>query len=83
MWQVGSAPVAKPGCESLPRTAHFHANDPNLRGPGLAAIYIPPNAHELLKGGYNGWGSVEVFDTNVSPVTLAAESMKNLRSAFR
>lgn len=69
--------------ESLPWTAHFHANDPNLQGPGMGAIDFPPIANELVKGGYNGWVSVEVFDTNISPDTLAAESMKNLRSAFR
>ena len=68
--------------DSLPWTAHFHANDPNLQGPGMGAIAFPPVATELMKGGYNGWVSVEVFDTEISPDKLAAESMKNLRSAF-
>jgi len=67
---------------SLPWTAHFHANDPNLRGPGMGTIDFPPIAAELVKGGYNGWVSVEVFDTNIHPDTLAAESMENLRAAF-
>lgn len=68
--------------DSLPWTAHFHANDPNLQGPGMGEIEFPPIATELIKGGYDKWVSVEVFDTKLSPDTLAAESMKNLRSAF-
>lgn len=68
--------------DSLPWTAHFHANDPNLQGPGMGAIDFPPIAAELIKGGYDKWVSVEVFDTNISPDTLASESMKNLRAAF-
>lgn len=76
-------PIPEIVCASLPWTAHFHANDPNLRGPGMGEIDFPPIAAELIKGGYEGWVSVEVFDTAVSPDTLAAESMKNLRAAFR
>lgn len=69
--------------DSLPWTAHFHANDPNLRGPGMGEVDFPAIAAELVRGGYDKWVSVEVFDTNVSPDTLAAESMKHLREAFR
>jgi len=67
---------------SLPWTAHFHANDPNLRGPGMGEIDFPPIATELMHGGYDKWVSVEVFDTTISPDILAAVSMKNLRAAF-
>jgi sugar phosphate isomerase/epimerase len=67
---------------SLPWTAHFHANDPNLRGPGMGEIDFPPIAAELIQGGYDKWVSVEVFDTTTSPDSLAAESMKNLRAVF-
>ncbi len=69
--------------DSLPWTAHFHANDPNLRGPGMGDIDFKPIANELIQGGYDKWISVEVFDTKLSPETLATESMKNLQTAFR
>ena len=68
--------------DSLPWAAHFHANDPNLRGPGMGDVDFAPIAAELVKGGYDKWVSVEVFDTAISPDTLAAESMKTLRAAF-
>jgi len=77
-----SKPIPEIVHDSLPWTVHFHANDPNLQGPGMGVIDFPAIAAELVKGGYDKWVSVEVFDTNISPDTLAAESMKNLRSAF-
>lgn len=78
-----SKPIPETVRASLSWTAHFHANDPNLQGPGMGQIDFPPIAAELIKGGYDKWVSVEVFDTNISPDTLASESMKNLRAAFR
>lgn len=68
--------------ESLPWTAHVHANDPNLAGPGMGDVQFKPIADALVKGDYKGWISVEVFDKNLEPEFLAAESIRNLRSAF-
>lgn len=68
--------------DSLPWTAHVHANDPNLAGPGMGEVNFRPIADELVKGGYKGWISVEVFDTTLEPDYLASESIRNLRSAF-
>lgn len=68
--------------ESLPWTAHFHANDPNLRGPGMGEIDFPAIARVLSEENYGGWVSVEVFDTTVEPDFLAGESIRNLRAAF-
>lgn len=77
-----SKPIPETVRDSLPWTAHFHANDPNLQGPGMGDVAFQPIAAELISGGYDKWVSVEVFDTDIPPDTLAAESMKNLRSAF-
>lgn len=77
-----SRPIPEIVRDSLPWTAHFHANDPNLRGPGMGEVDFLPIAHELVRGGYDKWVSVEVFDTHLSPTELAAESMNQLRLAF-
>lgn len=66
----------------LPWTAHFHANDPNLRGPGMGDVDFPPVARELIAGNYAGWVSVETFDTSIPADGMAEESLRNLRAAF-
>ncbi len=68
--------------DSLPWTAHFHANDPNLLGPGMGEVDFSPIAAELLKGNYQGWVSVEVFDLAMGADVIAATSMRNLKAAF-
>jgi sugar phosphate isomerase/epimerase len=77
-----NAPKGQKRFPISPWTAHFHANDPNLRGPGMGEVDFPAVAAELVKGGYDGWVSVEVFDTSVEPDFLAAESFKHLKAAF-
>ncbi len=77
-----SRPIPEIVRDSLPWTAHFHANDPNLRGPGMGDVDFLPIAGALKEGGYEGWVSVEVFDTDLDPDVLASESMRCLKSSF-
>ncbi|MDO5579570.1 MAG: sugar phosphate isomerase/epimerase family protein [Planctomycetia bacterium] len=57
----------------------FHANDPNLRGPGFGDLDFQTILQALDAVHFDGWIGVEPFDYTASIERLAKESIRNLK----
>ena len=68
--------------EAAPLLRHFHANDELGRGPGFGPTDFKPVAEALRRIGYEGWVSVEPFDTSPGPDVVAEKSLAYLRDCF-
>lgn len=58
---------------------HVHVNDADGRGPGLGDTKFTPILKTLIKNGYKGYISVEVFHFNPDPQTIASRSIGYLK----
>jgi sugar phosphate isomerase/epimerase len=70
-----STPIPDIIRQGAPHLAHFHANDPNKRGPGMGEVDFVPIFQTLREIDYRGWVSVEVFDYEPGIEKLAGDSI--------
>lgn len=63
-------------------TKHFHANDVNLRGPGMGEVDFHPIFQALKDTKYRGWISVEVFDYSPGAEKIAQDSLTYMQKIW-
>jgi sugar phosphate isomerase/epimerase len=69
------------------RAKHFHANQPHGEGVGMPVaegeqVDLKPIMEALKESGYDGWVSVEPFDYNPDPDTVAETGLETLKQAL-
>src|SRR4029079_250481 len=68
--------------ESAGKFEYFHANDPNLKGPGFGDVDFHPIAAALREVGYNRTVCVEVFKFEEGPEVISTQSREYLKKVF-
>lgn len=58
---------------------HVHLNDINRRGPGFGRVLFVPVLKALKEINYKGYASVEVFEYDPDPQTIASRSIGYLK----
>jgi sugar phosphate isomerase/epimerase len=61
---------------------HFHANDPNLQGPGFGELDFVPIMGALADIRFRHWVSLEVFDYSPGVERLARESIQHMKASL-
>jgi sugar phosphate isomerase/epimerase len=71
------------------RALHFHANEPSGKGAGMPRgpedpphVDFAPILKALAATGYDRWVSLEPFDYNPDPTTVAEVGLKTLKAAL-
>jgi len=77
-----SIPIAEVIRRNGSMVAHFHANDPNLQGPGFGEVDFVPIFEALGQIDYRGWVSVEVFDYTPGVERLARRSIEYMQDCL-
>lgn len=75
----GSAVAALDAALVSGHLRHVHVNDLNGRGPGFGRVSFSPILQHLIASDYQGYISVEVFEFDPDPRTIAARSIGYLK----
>ncbi|QEG42370.1 sugar phosphate isomerase/epimerase family protein [Roseimaritima ulvae] len=75
-------PIPQIISETANHLLHFHANDPNRRGPGMGEVAYEPIFQALRDIDYDGWVSVEVFDYEPGVESLVTDSIRYMQGVL-
>lgn len=81
--ETTSIPDALRSSAARRKMTTFHANDPNLRGPGFGKLDFAPIMSALDEIGFDGWIGVEPFDYSPGVVRLGRDSLRYLKECAK